>query len=343
MKTKNISKAFCFLGCLLLLSCSSTNQSSVSPQDLNISYQTFYDDLSPYGTWINYPTYGNVWHPSISGDFRPYLTNGYWNYSDEGWLWTSNYQWGWAPFHYGRWVYDNSYGWLWTPGYEWAPAWVTWGTYDNYYGWAPLMPDVNVGINFSSYNPPSVYWNLCDRKEIYNRNIESISEKREVVNNNYSRINVINNFNTTNTHNQYYSKGPDIDEVQKFTNKNINPVKIKDVNNVAQMAREKESSSKEIINSSSINIDKEPTNSVKVNLPVYRPNVVNPQPRQFKTIDNSFSNPVRNNNEVLPTQRIQQQQNIERLPVQQAPQRSFRMIAKPSFETSRGTSNPIKH
>ena len=45
---------------------------------------------------------------------------------------------------------DDSYGWLWKPGYEWSPAWEL-GQFDNFYGWAPLMPGVNVGIAFDSW------------------------------------------------------------------------------------------------------------------------------------------------------------------------------------------------
>src|SRR5208283_5216658 len=40
------------------------------------TYQTFYDDLSPYGTWINYSPYGYVWAPNLGYDFTPYSTNG---------------------------------------------------------------------------------------------------------------------------------------------------------------------------------------------------------------------------------------------------------------------------
>src|ERR1700749_3701227 len=64
--------------------------------------QVFYDELSPYGQWIDYPDYGYVWQPNVDADFRPYETNGYWAYSDYGWTWVSNYSWGWATFHYGR-------------------------------------------------------------------------------------------------------------------------------------------------------------------------------------------------------------------------------------------------
>src|SRR5580658_7598309 len=76
------------------------------PQPVNsepISYQVFYDDLSPHGPWINYPGYGYVWMPDAGPDFKPYSTNGHWVYSNEGWIWASDYEWGWAVFHYGNW------------------------------------------------------------------------------------------------------------------------------------------------------------------------------------------------------------------------------------------------
>src|ERR1035437_7764539 len=88
----------------------------VKAQQENVNFQVFYDELSPYGQWIDYPDYGYVWLPNVDSDFRPYDTNGYWVYSDYGWTWVSNYSWGWAPFHYGNWFYDGSYGWLWEPG-----------------------------------------------------------------------------------------------------------------------------------------------------------------------------------------------------------------------------------
>src|SRR5690242_11279247 len=92
-------------------------QNYSDPQGV-ITYQQFYDDLSPYGSWMDYQNYGYVWRPNISG-FRPYYSNGYWIYTNYGWTWVSNYSWGWAPFHYGRWVNDGIYGWMWIPGYEW--------------------------------------------------------------------------------------------------------------------------------------------------------------------------------------------------------------------------------
>ncbi len=94
-------------------------------------------------------------------DFQPYATNGNWMYTEAGWTWASDYNWGWAPFHYGRWFYENGYGWMWVPGSEWAPAWVSWSSGGDYYGWAPLGPSVSVNMALSNYNPPSNYWNIC--------------------------------------------------------------------------------------------------------------------------------------------------------------------------------------
>src|ERR1700694_2271192 len=65
------------------------------PAEVEVSYQTFYDDLSPYGQWIDYPGYGYVWMPNVGYGFKPYATNGHWVYSEAGWVWASDYNWGW--------------------------------------------------------------------------------------------------------------------------------------------------------------------------------------------------------------------------------------------------------
>src|ERR1700722_7197424 len=81
----------------------------------DVSFQVFYDDMSPYGNWVNNPGTGYVWIPNVDAGFSPYQSNGHWVMTDMGWTWVSDYSWGWAPFHYGRWNYDNSYGWGWCP------------------------------------------------------------------------------------------------------------------------------------------------------------------------------------------------------------------------------------
>ncbi len=103
----------------------------------------FYDQLAPYGDWVDTDRYGLCWAPRVSEqDWRPYYY-GHWVYSDYGWTWVSDEEWGWGPYHYGRWAFDPAYGWVWVPGSEWAPAWVAWRWGDGYAGWAPLPPDAD--------------------------------------------------------------------------------------------------------------------------------------------------------------------------------------------------------
>ncbi len=108
-----------------------------------VSYNYFYETLSPYGSWVDYPGYGYCWQPSVTvidAGWRPYHNRGRWLYTDSGWYWQSDYSWGWAPFHYGRWVNTHNCGWLWSPDTVWAPAWVSWRHSRDHCGWAPLPP-----------------------------------------------------------------------------------------------------------------------------------------------------------------------------------------------------------
>src|SRR5580693_9047287 len=47
-----------------------------------VGYDAFYNELSPYGRWIDYPGYGYVWSPNAEPGFRPYSSDGHWVYSD---------------------------------------------------------------------------------------------------------------------------------------------------------------------------------------------------------------------------------------------------------------------
>ena len=99
---------------------------------VDVSY--FYDELSPFGNWVDYGSYGWCWVPGeVASSWRPY-TNGHWIYTDYGWTWASYEPWGWATYHYGRWVFDPAYGWVWVPGTTWAPAWVAWREGDDCIG-----------------------------------------------------------------------------------------------------------------------------------------------------------------------------------------------------------------
>ena len=195
--------------------------------------QVFYDELEPYGQWIDFPDYGYVWKPNVGGDFRPYSTNGQWAYTTEGWIWVSDYSWGWAPFHYGRWFYDDYYGWLWLPGHQWAPAWVTWGQSGGYYGWAPIPPraDINNG-----WRPRDNDWCYVRAEHINQNHVNNY-----IVQNNYNVVHntiIINNNysgnNNRNPHPEFYSRGPSIVQVQSNTNIKIQQITINNRTNPGQ-------------------------------------------------------------------------------------------------------------
>jgi hypothetical protein len=124
----------------------------------DVSY--FYNDLSPYGTWVSLEGYGWCWQPRTvvtAHGWRPYCDGGHWVYTDAGWFWQSDYSWGWAPFHYGRWYQHPRCGWVWTPDRVWGPAWVTWRVAGDNCGWAPLPPHASFDARLGwRYNGVSV-------------------------------------------------------------------------------------------------------------------------------------------------------------------------------------------
>lgn len=198
---------------------------------VSINFQVFYDDLSPYGYWIDTPEYGYAWVPDVSSRFIPYRTNGYWVFTNVGWTWVSNYSWGWAPFHYGRWYYDPYYEWIWIPGYEWGPGWVTWRRSEGFYGWAPIGPGISIAIAYSSgYRLPYNYWTCVrerdfGRTNIYNYYVPA-SNNLTIIKNST----VINNIQRDNATRIRYNAGPDRGEVQRKTGTSISPITLRERN-----------------------------------------------------------------------------------------------------------------
>ncbi|MBS1567754.1 MAG: hypothetical protein JST39_25445 [Bacteroidetes bacterium] len=226
------------------------------PEPAVITYQDFYDQLAPYGRWIDYPGYGYVFMPNAGPDFKPYASNGHWVYTNQGWFWASDYSWGWATFHYGRWFYADGYGWMWIPGHEWAPAWVSWRRSPDYYGWAPLGPNVSISVSIGGgYNPPPHYWCFVPHQYITHPQINNyyVNENRNttiinnttvinnttIVNNNVTNNHVnnttVNNTTVNNTvvnnniHNNY-AGGPDPREVEHTVGAPIRPVVLQERN-----------------------------------------------------------------------------------------------------------------
>jgi len=125
----------------------------VSSPPAEVNY--FYNDLAPYGTWIQLDGVGWCWQPRVvvvNAGWQPYCDSGHWVNTEAGWYWVSDYSWGWAPFHYGRWQRHNRCGWVWLPDRVWGPAWVVWRSGGDSCGWAPLPPhaefDLALGWRF---------------------------------------------------------------------------------------------------------------------------------------------------------------------------------------------------
>ena len=127
-------------------------QAARAQVNVDVTIGGFYDELAPYGRWVDC-SYGQCWVPArVARDWQPY-SNGQWIYTEYGWTWVSNDPWGGNPYHYGTWASLPGYGWSWVPGTVWAPAWVTWSYSNNYVGWAPLPPTVAFGSAGYSGSP----------------------------------------------------------------------------------------------------------------------------------------------------------------------------------------------
>ncbi|QEC66047.1 hypothetical protein FRZ67_01525 [Panacibacter ginsenosidivorans] len=251
MKAKFNNSLFTVLSMTVLMSCSTSRSATAQYPDDNDRYDNYQDDdsyndddndyydepsesdvninvfvneLSPYGHWINSPSYGQVWIPYETG-FTPYYTRGHWVYSNYGWTWASDYRWGWAPFHYGRWANDPFYGWMWVPGYQWGPAWVGWRTGGDYYGWAPLAPGINISIGFGFGNyMPANNWCFVPRRYIGYNNFNRYAVNRS------RNVTIIRNTTIINNTNIYrntrYVTGPSRMEVERYTGRRVNELRV---------------------------------------------------------------------------------------------------------------------
>lgn len=286
------------------------SQQDYSQQAGPITYQEFYNNLSPYGNWVNYEDYGYVWVPNAP-DFRPYYSNGQWVYTDYGWTWSSNYNWGWAPFHYGRWIDDMAYGWMWVPGYEWAPAWVSWRGGGDYYGWAPLGP--RMGVDISVGTIPQNNWAFVPRRYINSPQINNyyvdrsknvtiinnttiINNNTTINNNNTTIINKTNNRNTT-----IYNQGPSVTDVEKSTGNRIRKLSLVQSNKPGGA----------LINSNAIRMYRPVVNTQTSNPTLIKPAKIT----NLQEIQSNRSNGINNSNP-----NIENQQPVRQFQVNQTPE-----------------------
>jgi hypothetical protein len=199
----------------------------------------FYDSLASYGNWIQRPNYGWVWTPSaVSTSWRPY-EDGHWVWTDQGWTWITDEPYGWATYHYGRWYQDPEIGWSWVPGDEWGPAWVSWQGADDYVGWAPLPPGVDISASYNSgygYNGGYASYDYGIGPEAYvfvpTRNFLSLSIASYVV----PDVQVRGFWGRTHNYTSYrregdriYNQGFPVDRIQQVVGRSVPRYQIADL------------------------------------------------------------------------------------------------------------------
>lgn len=213
MKQKNLKLGLAGTLVLWLAISIFSPKQAMAETPYGVSFQVFYDELMPYGDWVKDANYGYIWLPAAGNDFHPYGSNGHWVMTEYGNTWVSYYDWGWAPFHYGRWYFDDYYqSWAWIPGYDWGPAWVNWRTGGGHYGWAPMGPGVSISVRV---NIPSFHWVFLPSNRIYHPyayNYYAPYKSKVKIYNNTTIIN-----NTVVYNNNRYVSGPNRREVERAT------------------------------------------------------------------------------------------------------------------------------
>ncbi len=217
-----------------------TENVTVAPSADNSDISYFYDSMSHDGSWTNDAEYGWSWSPAISvsdSNWRPYVDNGSWVYTNDGWYWNSGYNWGWAAFHYGRWSHrDNR--WSWHPDNVWGSSWVSWRHNDDYYGWAPLTPrarfgrtggfdvslttgnfDLNIGLGERDYA-------FVRSNQFFDRDLNRHQLRGNEVTNIYRTTTINNGYTSEN--NRYINRGIPVQNVSRATKQEIKAVTIVD-------------------------------------------------------------------------------------------------------------------
>ena len=210
-----------FLGLIALVSIGVASLAPPASAHVDVSFNVFFDSLSPYGTWFDYPGYGRVWRPAHVGHgWRPY-TDGRWVWSDDyGWVWDGHEDWGWATYHYGRWLYDGRYGWVWVPGYEWGPAWVDWRYGPEYIGWVPLPP---ARIAVISLLP--TYWSFVPRRSFFDPHLHNVV----FVPSNAVFRECRDEVRLDQAHGHWFNRGVDRASVERFAHVSAPVVHVRDV------------------------------------------------------------------------------------------------------------------
>ena len=211
-----------------------------TPPPAEVNY--FYNDLSPYGSWVVLDGVGWCWQPRtvvVARGWRPYCDGGRWVNSDCGWYWQSDYSWGWAPFHYGRWYMHERCGWVWTPDRVWGPAWVSWRVAGDACGWAPLPPHavfdsrhgwryngVSVSVGFD-FGLRADHFTFVAVRDFDHRDLGRYRMPAREINNVYRNTTIVNNYTVVN--NTVVNRGIPVDRVTAVTHREIPRATLRDL------------------------------------------------------------------------------------------------------------------
>jgi len=206
-----------------------------TPATAGVSFDFFYSNLTPHGSWYASGQYGRVWRPvDYRPGWNPYL-DGHWVYSDFGWTWVSDYDWGAIPYHYGTWVTDPAYGWVWVPGYTWAPSWVEFRTGPGYIGWAPVAPGFSVGLSFTLGSPAPGPFLFVPSAQFLAPSIRGCAVPYSRTTYIYNNTHVINSLVVQND--VVVNRGPDRSYVESVSGRRIQQVPIEQVSRTAPRGR----------------------------------------------------------------------------------------------------------
>ncbi len=250
---------------------------------LEVSFDFFFDALSPHGEWIEVDDYGYCWRPSgVDEEWAPY-SDGYWTYTDAGWTWVSYEEFGGIVYHYGRWMRLEDEGWCWVPDYEWGPAWVSWRKSDDYVGWAPLPAEARWqrerGISVwadTSYDIAPTNYSFCRFHDFGAPVLRPVIIRRSE-----NLVIIHNTVNITNiTYNRdagyIFNGGLDYGYVNRFSRRQVPALKLVRNNNIT------------VVNNHIVNNNVRVTNFNSVQqgnqLTVIAPTVVRPQPAQVAAL-----------------------------------------------------------
>jgi len=112
---------------------------------------------------------------------------------------------------------------MWIPGYEWAPAWVSWGSYDNYWGWAPMGPNIYVQSNWYAPDP---WWTFVPQNQFCSSNWNRYIYNRPVHVTNITHItNVYVDASNHNSHNSWYN-GPRVNDVERYSRSKVRRMEV---------------------------------------------------------------------------------------------------------------------